>query len=265
MRRRNAAVVALAVLAGLVVLQAQVSADYLLGSAQNYAVLGGSTVTNTGPTTVNGNLGLWPGTSITGFALTDGGPGLVTQGTIHIADSVAKQAQADALTAYNSLAGLASPPANDLTGLDLGGRTLLPGVYNFDTSAGLTGMLTLDGNGELDPLFVFKIGTTLTTASLSSVLVKNGADAGDVYFQVGTSATLGTGTSFIGTLIASADDTLTTGVYVDGRVIALTGAVTLDANRINNPTSSVPEPGTLVLLLSGVAPLLAGKRQRLAA
>jgi hypothetical protein len=213
-----------------------------LGSAQTFGVLGGSAITSTGSTQVNGDIGVSPGTAITGFfgTVENDGPGTLT-GTSHQADAVALQAQTDATAAFVALAGL--PVMMDLTGRDLGGLTLTPGVYHFSSSAQLTGALTLNGEGLINPLFVFQIGTTLTTASASSILEVNGA-ACNVYFDVGTSATLGTGTSFAGTLIASASDTLGTGATVKGRVIALNGAVTLDDNLITPSSCAVPEPST---------------------
>jgi type VI secretion system secreted protein VgrG len=142
------------------------------------------------------------------------------------------------------LAGLAV--TQDLTGQDLGGLTLTPGVYSFSSSAQLTGMLTLDGPGD----YVFQIGSTLTTASASSIALINGAEACDVYFQVGSSATFGTGTEFVGTIIADQSNTLATGASVLGRVIALDAAVTLDSNAITN-CIPIPEPATLLLLVLG--------------
>ena len=208
-------------------------------------MLGGSTVTNTGPTLLVGDLGVYPGTAITGFfgTIENDGPGTFT-GSSHQADATAQQAKADALAAYNSLVGMAF--TQDLTGQNLGGLTLSPGVYTFDTSAQLTGILTLDGLGDC----VFKIGSTLTTASNASISFINGANPfNDVFWQVGSSATLGTGTAFGGTIIANMDNTLTTGASVDGRVISLNGAVTLDNNSI-----VVPEPATLLLVgLGGLA------------
>jgi len=210
-----------------------------LGLAESFAVLGATTVTNTGPTVLFGDLGLWPGTSITGFP-----PGTVN-GTIHITDTLAMEAQAAALVAYNQLAGLV--PTTTLSG-SLGGLTLLPGVYQITSAAQLTGTLTLNGNGMADPLFVFQIGSSLTTGSASSVVETNGANFSNVYWQVGSSATLGTNSQFNGTLIANTSDTLTTGATVNGHIFALHGAVTLDSNII-----SVPEPATVALLFLGLA------------
>lgn len=218
-----------------------------LGEAANFAVLAGSTVTNTGPTSLFGDVGVSPGTAITGFP-----PGTFS-GSLHSNDATSIQAQADALSAYNILAGLA--PTQILTGQDLGGLTLTPGVYFFSSTAQLTGTLTLDGQGQVNPLFVFQIGSSLTTASNSSIFETNGADWSNVYFQVGSSATLGTNTTFEGNIIAMVSDTLTTGATVEGSVIALTGAVTLDSNVV-----VVPEPSSAVLLVIGAA--LCGRRKR---
>jgi hypothetical protein len=199
-----------------------------LDSAANFAVLGASTVTNTGMTTLDGDLGVWAGSAITGFYGTNenDGPGTFT-GSSHQADSVAQQASADALAAYIYLSAMVVD--QDLTGQDLGGLTLTPGVYNFSSSAFLTGTLTLDGQGD----YVFLMGSTLVTASNSFVNCINGANPySEVFWRVGSSATLGTGTSFSGTIIAQASNTLTTGASLQGRVIALVGAVTLDNNNI---------------------------------
>lgn len=196
------------------------------GQLSSFAVLGGSTVTNTAtPTTVNGNLGVSPGSAVTGFP-----PGIVTGGTIHAADAVAAQAQTDLTTTYNNLANTAC--SADLTGQDLGGKTLTPGVYCFSTSAQLTGTLTLDAQGNPNAVFIFKIGSTLTTASASSVLLINGGSSCGVFWQVGSSATLGTGTALLGSIVALTSITLNTGASVSGRVLARNGAVTLDDSHI---------------------------------
>ena len=206
------------------------NAQPALGSAQSFAVLGASTVTNTGATLVTGDLGVSPGTAITCFS-----PGMVV-GTIHAGDLVAAQAHSDAVLAYARLKGLACLPSNNLTGKVLGTSpgvlSLPPGVYCFDTSAQLTGALALTGAGH----WVFQVGTTLTTESASQVLV---VDAGqkcsgsNVFWQVGSSATLGTGTRFAGNILALASITVTTGVSVSGSVMALTGEVTMDTNHVS--------------------------------
>jgi len=196
-----------------------------LGSAQGFGVLGASTVTSTGSTIVNGDLGVSPGNAFTGFP-----PGIVN-GTIHAGDAVALQAQTDLTAAYNAAA--ATPCTTDLTGQDLGGLTLTPGVYCFSTSAGLTGTLTLNAQGNPNAVFIFKIGSTLTTASNSSVVMTNGGSlCGNVFWQVGSSATLGTGTTFGGNILALTSITLTTGASLSGRALARTGAVTLDSSTV---------------------------------
>jgi hypothetical protein len=202
-----------------------------LGTASAFAVLGGQSVTNTGPSVINGDLGVSPGTSLTGVP-----PGVVN-GTVHAADAVAAQAQADLTTAYDATAGQA--PDLDLTGQDLGGQTLAPGVYNFDTSSQLTGTLTLDAEGVADSVFVFQIGSTLTTASNSTVSVINGAEACNVFWQVGSSATLGTTTTFVGNVLALTSITAVNGTNVQGRLLAQTGSVTLDTNVVT-PSTCVP-------------------------
>ena len=227
-----------------------------LGTADSFAVLAGSTVTNTGATTVRGNLGLWPGSSITGFL-----PGVVTLGTIHNNDAVAMQAQTDLTTAYNAAAG--QPCGTVLTGQNLGGLTLTSGVYCFATSAQLTGTLTLNGQGDPNAVFVFQIGSTLTTASSSSVLFTNAGQGDSVFWQVGSLATLGTTTQFAGNILALTSITLNTGANVGcGRALARNGAVTMDTNNVSIDTpgcettpivgGGVPEPGTATLLSMGL-------------
>jgi hypothetical protein len=192
-------------------------------TASTYAVLGASTVTNTGNSVLTGNLGLYPGTSVTGFP-----PGTFT-GTENINNAAAHTAQNDAIAAYTTFASMGG--ATVLTG-DLGGKTLLPGLYKYSSSAGLTGTLTLDAAGNAGAKWIFQIGSTLTTASSSSIVVINGGSAGNVYWQVGSSATLGTTTAFKGTIIAQASITATTSAVINGGLIALTGAVTLDTNTV---------------------------------
>jgi Ice-binding-like len=196
-----------------------------MGSAQSFVVLGASTVTNTGPTIITGDLGVSPGTAVTGFP-----PGNVTGGTVHAGVAAATAAQAAAHTAYGNL--VAQPCGTNLTGKTLGTSPgavqVSPGVYCFDSSAQLTGTLTLKGDG----VYVFKIGSALTTASNSSVVLANGATADKVFWQVASSATLGTKTAFEGNILANISDTISAGATVTGRVFALTGGVTLSGNRI---------------------------------
>lgn len=218
-----------------------------LGTAANFAVLGGSTVTNTGATVVAGDLGVSPGTAITGFP-----PGIVV-GTIHSADAVALQAQNDVTTAYNALAALACN--TDLTGQDLGGLTLTPGVYCFSSSAQLTGTLTLDGLGNPNAIFVFQIGSTLTTASNSSVLLINSAQSCNVFWQVGSSATLGSATSFAGNILALTSIALTTRATVSGRALARNGAVTMDTNSVSTASCALgPSPTPTFTATAGPSP-----------
>jgi type VI secretion system secreted protein VgrG len=196
-----------------------------LGTAESFAVLAGSTATNTGSTVVTGNLGVWPGTEVTGFP-----PGIVV-GTTYPGGAVAQQAQSDVTTAYNNLVGL--PCDTDLSGTDLGGLVLVEGVYCFSDSAQLTGQLTLNAEGNASALFVFQIGSSLTTATNASVLVINSGSECNVFWQVGSSATLGTSTAFAGNILALTSITLNTNADVSGRTLARNGAVTMDTNDIS--------------------------------
>jgi Ice-binding-like len=216
-----------------------------LGAADNFAVLGGSTVTNTGATTVTGDLGVSPGTAVTGF-----GPGVVN-GSIHMNDAMAMQAHADASTAYGQL--VAEAPTVDLSGQNLGGMILMPGVYHFATAAQLTGTLTLDTQGDPNATFHFQIGTALTTDSLSMVTFLNGSST-NIFWQVGSSATIGVNSVLYGNVLANQSITVNSGATVIGRLIAINAAVTLDTDTINIPV--VPEPsswlaGVLALALVG--------------
>ena len=231
-----------------------------LGTASTFAVFATSTITNTGPTTITGDLGLTPGSSVTGFP-----PGTII-GTQHVDDSEATSAFTVLTNAYNNAAGQAV--TMDLSGTDLGTLApLVPGVYHFSSSAQLTGTLTL--NGSPNDVWIFQIGSTLTTASDSHVVIGN-AQPCNVIWQVGSSATLGTNTDFNGTILAKESITANTGATVDGRLLALNGAVTLDTNTINNqkgqlPLNVVPEYtlGALAALGASFAALLVYKRKSL--
>lgn len=204
-----------------------------LGTAGSFSVLGGQSVTNTGPSVLSGDLGVWPGSDLSGF-----GPATVL-GAVHQTDAVALQAQSDVTTAYNNAAGQAVdgslPP-------DAGGLTLVGGVYNASSALGLTGPLTLDAQGNPDTVWVFQVGSELTTASASSVVLVNGAQACNVFWQIGSSATLGTGSTFVGTLIALTSVSATTGATIQGRLFARNGSVTLDTNVITTSACTVVPP-----------------------
>jgi len=205
------------------------SAGPSMGRAASFAVLGGSTVTNTGATAITGDLGVSsPGVSVTGFP-----PGTMARGTQHVGDPAANQAQFDAQSAYAVLAG--KPCTTPLTGQDLGGKTLAPGVYCFTSSAQLTGRLVLDGQGKGgNGVCIFQIASTLTTATNSSVVMSKGARAGNVFWQVGSAATLGTGTAFAGNILAYSSITMNTASNLSGRALARE-AVTMDNNKIQSP------------------------------
>ncbi|MFJ2174053.1 ice-binding family protein [Streptomyces sp. NPDC087851] len=214
-----------------------------LGTATSFAVLAGESVTNTGPSVITGDLGVSPGTAISGFP-----PGLVN-GVQHSADAVALQAKSDLVAAYNNAAGQATdgalPP-------DAGGLTLVPGVYTSSSTLGLTGTLTLDAKGDPNAVWVFQVGSGLTTASASRVLLINGASPCNVYWQIGSSATLGTGTTFVGTIMALTSITVTTNASIEGRALARNGSVTLDTNRITRPQcSSTTTGGTTTVGATG--------------
>jgi hypothetical protein len=215
-----------------------------LGNAAQYSVLAGSTVTNTNISNLAANVGLNPGTSVTGFP-----PGLLGPGaTIHAADFPAINAQSDLTTAYNDAAGR-TPDATE-TG-DLGGQTFVAGVYKSTHPLELTGTVTLDAQGDSTSVFIFQADSTLVTATNSTVNLINGAQACRVYWQVGSSATLQTSTKFKGTILAQASITVNNGVVVEGRALARTAAVTLDGDTfikpgcVNaTPTTSAPGSST---------------------
>ena len=232
------------------------------GTASGFAVLAGSTVTNTGASEISGNIGVWPGTAVTGFP-----PGIIVNGGIYDGDSVAMQAESDALAAYNTAAS--ETGGVSLTGQNLGGLTLTPGVYDFSSAAQLTGILTLNAENMQNAVFVFQIGSTLTTAADSLISVING-EAANVVWQIGSSATLGAGSSFDGDILAFASITLDTGATVScGGALALNGAVTMDTNTVSTTGSScgsgqmgVPEPRSFLMLLAGCAVVFVFGRNR---
>ncbi|KAH6612392.1 hypothetical protein C7974DRAFT_323209, partial [Boeremia exigua] len=203
----------------------QAFAQIDLGTAARFGIVASSAITNTGNTVITGSLGLSPNTkdSITGFP-----PGL--SGVVYAGDEVADQARRDARTAYSSAGSLA--PTSQIAAADLGGQTLVAGIYTSPSAVGLTGTLTLDGQNDPNSLFVFQIGSTLRTASSASVVLINGARACNVYFQVGSSATLGSSTRFNGNILALTSISLLDNVRVNGGLFALNGAVTLINDRI---------------------------------
>jgi hypothetical protein len=190
-------------------------------AATSFEVLAGSTVTNTGPSTVRGEVGVYPGTSIVGF-----GPPAMVSGGLHAGDFVAAQAQLDLTAAFNAaMASVTSGAA--LTG-DIGGQTLTPGVYSASSSLGITGTVELDAQGNPNAVWIFKIGSTLTLAADSAVVLVNGAQAQNVFWAVGSSATLnGPSSTMVGTIMAQASISATAGVHINGRLLARVGAVTL--------------------------------------
>jgi len=220
-----------------------------LGTAGNFAVLAGTTVTNTGPTWITGQLGVSPGCAVTGFP-----PG--TSGVKHKCDAVALTAKTNLTAAYVNAAAQACPGGNNFTGVNLGGKNLVPGVYCQTTAPTLTGTLTLNGSG----IYIFKIGSTLVTASGARVVLIGGAQPCQIFWQVSSSATIATSTTFVGTIMALTSIAMQTGATLNGRALARNGAVTLDTNRIIQssgcgygvPTFVPPPAGNLLPPTLGV-------------
>jgi hypothetical protein len=234
-------------LAALVILiwpaTALAATDPGLGGAGNFAVLAGTTVTNTGPSWITGQLGVAPGSAVTGFP-----PG--TSGVQHKGDSVATTAQTNLTAAYTNAAAQPCPGSNNFTGVNLGGKTLVPGVYCQTTAPSLTGTLTLNGSG----VYIFQIGSTLVTASGARVHLIGGAQPCQIFWVVGSSATIATSTTFVGTIMALTAIAMQTGATLNGRALARNAAVTLDTNRIIQPSGCgypvptyVPPPAGNVL------------------
>lgn len=256
-------------------LAAPAAATSLLGSAVDYAVLGSATVTNTGATTIAGNIGVSPGLALTGAN------SISHTGTIHLGDAPAAAARVDAQLAFDTLAAM--PMGTNLSGFDLGTLGVLtPGLYSFATSAQLTGNLLLDFSSNPGGSFIFRIGSTLTTGSGSNVTTFGGNASSGIFWNVGTSATLGTATSFAGNILADQSITLNAGAsIICGRAIALEGAVTMDGNSISNDCSgagdlgsgrgdfgsagfagAVPEPASWAMLIIGFGAVGSSLRRR---
>ncbi len=245
LRERSPRAVIVAIVAAVAVLSMAVAAIVILGAeedesppeaaeniALSFAVLAGSTVDNTGPSVINGDLGgTKPGEAITGFP-----PGIVN-GDQHAADAVALRAQSDLTAAYYDAENRSSVAALPDT---LDGLTLPPGVYTKESELGLSGTLTLDGQGDKNALFIFQAVSSLVTEDSGAIELINGAQACNVFWQVGTSATLGADTSFVGSILAFTSVSLQAGTTVEGRVLARNGTVSLDNNTITRPTCDTP-------------------------
>lgn len=236
---------------------AAAQAPVSLGSAANFAVLAGSTVTSTGASHVTGDLGVSPGTAVTGFP-----PGIVT-GTMNAGGVTAAQAIADLTTAFNDAAGRTVAPVT-VAG-NLGGQTLAPGLYKSTSSLAISsGNLTLDAQGDANAVFIFQMASTLTTTAGLQVILAGGAQASNIFWQVGSSATLGTNSTFQGTIMADQSITLTTGATLNGRALARIGGVSLQANAVTKPTVSTTtnmpaiNQGGVVNLASYLSPVVAG-------
>lgn len=236
--------------------QAHAQASIDLGSAADFAVLAGSGITVTGAvnsTAINGDIGTFPTTTFTGAG------NVVLTGTNHGGDSITQDAKTALSAAYADAVGR-TPTTTYGAIYDLGGLTLTPGVYNDPSSFGITGTLTLDANGDANAVWIFQAGSTLITQSSSQVLLIDGAQAANVFWQVGTSATFMASSVFVGTVMAADSITLNSGATIDGRLLALNALVTLDTNTISVPTA-IPEPATTAALVAGLMGLVIGGRR----
>jgi Ice-binding-like len=243
LKRGLAGIVAAGALALFAIPATALAAPVNLATAEPFVVLAGTTVTNTGPSVLNGDLGVAPGTAVTGFGLP-----AVVNGATHEADAVAAQAQSDLTNAYTVASEQPVAPADDLSGTNLGNRILGPGAYRYTAAALMTGALTLDAEGDPNAQFVFEIGSELTTESASSVLLINGASPCNVYWQVGSSADIGTTTTFVGNLMALTSISLKNGATVVGRMLARNGQVSLINNVLTKPlcaTGTTVPPGVV--------------------
>ena len=234
----------LALICALALPQGGANAAVLLGGATDFAVLAGAGITIAAPvdsTHITGNIGSYSTTTITGLE------NLVLDGLNHAGNAITQQGKIDLGIAYGDVA---TRPATDLFPAihDIGGLTLSPGVYNAPTSLGITGVLTLDAEGDPNAVWIFQMGSTLTTATGSNVELINGARAGNIFWQVGSSATLGVGSHFEGTIMAQDSISANTDATFIGRLLAMDGAVTLDNNNI-----VIPEPGSAMLVAFGLA------------
>ena len=224
-RRSSILLLVAAVAFGANSIVALAATDPGLGVAGSFAVMAGTTVTNTGPTWITGQVAVAPGSAVTGFP-----PG--TSGVQHKGDSVAITAQTNLTAAYTNAAAQPCPGTNNFTGVNLGGKTLVPGVYCQTTAPTLTGTLTLNGSG----VYIFQIGSTLVTASGARVVLIGGAQPCQIFWQVSSSATIATSTTFVGTIMALTSIAMQTRATLNGRALARNGATTLDTNRIIRPT-----------------------------
>jgi hypothetical protein len=245
---RTCAVIALSVLFPVMVMSSANAAQTPvgLGTADSFSVLAGQTITNTGVSTINGDVGLSPGGAVTGFAPCPAANCVTLSGSLHISDNVALKAKDDLKTAYDDAAG--RTPATTVA-TELGGTTETAGVYNsasgtFGITAG-SGPLILDGQADPTSVFIFQMQTTLTASSASVVSLINGANACNVFWQVGSSATIGTNSSFKGNILALTSIAVQTGATVGGRTLARNGEVTLDTNTLGGCASAAPSPGNV--------------------